>query len=440
MKLHYERRVFLLALAVGLPGVACSLLLIWKPAAWVTSYPRIITVVAVAAWVVLAATLRRHIVFPLQTVSNLIAALREGDFSVRGRQTRALKPHDTLEELIREVNDLAATLHAQRLGAVEAAALLSKVMEEIGVAVFTFDVDHRLKLLNRGAARLLAIPSERAIGETAESLGLADFLKDGAPQLLDASFPGGAGRWEIRRSSFRQEGLPHQLLVLSDITRALREEELQAWQRIVRVIGHEINNSLTPIKSISGSLQSQLRQQNRSPDWEEDLAHGLAIIGSRSESLSRFMTAYARLARLPQPRLQSVDIGTLVRRVAGLETRIAVAIKSGTPVTVSVDADQIEQALINLIRNAADASLETGGGVAITWVRLPAHVELQIEDEGPGLSNTSNLFVPFFTTKPGGSGIGLVLSRQIAEAHGGSLQLDNRVSGRGCVAQVRLPL
>jgi nitrogen fixation/metabolism regulation signal transduction histidine kinase len=440
MKLRYELRVFLMALAVGLPGVVCTLLLIWEPARWIAAYPWAITLGAAAVWVALAAALRRHIVFPLQTVSNLIAALREGDFSVRGRQSRTLRPHDTLEELIRVVNALATTLHTQRLGAIEATALLGKVMEEIDVAVFTFDAEHRLKLLNLGAARLLALPSERAIGETAESLGLADYLKDGGPRLLDASFPGGTGRWEIRRSSFRQDGLPHQLLVLSDITRALREEELLAWQRIVRVIGHEINNSLTPIKSISGTLQSQLSRPIRSSDWEEDLARGLTIIGSRSESLSRFMTAYARLARLPQPRLQPVDIGTLMRRVAGLETRILVDIRSGTPIVVSADADQIEQALINLIRNAADASLETGGGVAVTWVRLPAHVEIQIEDEGPGLSNTSNLFVPFFTTKPGGSGIGLVLSRQIAEAHGGSLRLENRTSTHGCVAHLLLPL
>jgi nitrogen fixation/metabolism regulation signal transduction histidine kinase len=177
---------------------------------------------AVAVWVALAAALRRQVVFPLQTISNLIAALREGDFSVRGRQSRTLKPHDTLEELIREVNQLATTLHTQRLGAIEATALLGKVMEEIDVAVFTFDAEHRLKLLNVGAARLLALPSERAIGETAESLGLADYLKDGGPRLQDASFPGGTGRWEIRRSTFRQGGLPHQLLVLSYITRALR--------------------------------------------------------------------------------------------------------------------------------------------------------------------------------------------------------------------------
>src|SRR5205823_8917291 len=140
----------------------------------------------------------------------------------------------------------------------------------------------------------------------------------------DAVFPGGSGRWEVRRSMFRQGGLPHQLLVLSDVSRALREEELKAWQRIVRVIGHELNNSLAPIKSISGSLNSLLRRETRPADWEEDMQRGLAVIGSRSESLSRFMAAYAQLARLPQPKFQSVDIAALLRRVLGLETRMKI--------------------------------------------------------------------------------------------------------------------
>jgi len=440
MKLRYEQRVFLMALAVGSPGVAGMLLLISRSPSWITENRAIVTLVIAAAWLLLAAVLRRQIVFPLQTVSNLVAALREGDFSVRGRQSRALKPHDTLEELIREINELAKTLHTQRLGAVEATALLAKVMEEIDVAVFTFDADNRLKLLNRSAARLLDLSPERAIGQTADELGLSDYLNEGGPRLLDASFAGGMGRWEIRRSTFREEGLPHRMLVFSDLTRALREEELQAWQRIVRVIGHEINNSLTPIKSISGSLQSLMAKQDRPADWEEDLDRGLAIIGSRAEALGRFIAAYTRLARLPQPRLQKVDIAGLVRRVAALETRLAVAVANGKPLIISADPDQIEQVLINLIRNAADASMETSGGVTVAWTSRASHIDLQIEDEGPGLSNTSNLFVPFFTTKPGGSGIGLVLSRQIAEAHGGSLRLENRPAGPGCVAFLRLPL
>ena len=440
MKLRYERRVFFMALAAGLPGVAVAMLLLWSRPDWVVQRPWGFTIGVLGAWVLLALALRRHIVSPLQTVSNLVAALREGDFSVRGRQSRSLEPHDTLEELIREVNELGRTLHTQRLGAVEAAALLGKVMEEIDVAVYAFDAENRLKLLNRSAAQLLNLPAEQAIGKTASELELLDYLDDTGPRVRDASFAGRTGRWEIRRSAFREGGRPHRLLVFSDLTRTLREEELQAWQRIVRVIGHEINNSLTPIKSISGSLQSQMARPDRPADWEQDLERGLAIMGSRAESLGRFMIAYTRLARLPQPKLQPVEIGALVGRVAGLETRITVHLNSDKPLTVFADADQLEQVVINLIRNAVDASIETGGGVTVTWDSNSTHADLRIEDEGPGLSNTSNLFVPFFTTKPGGSGIGLVLSRQIAEAHGGSLKLENRPSGHGCIAHLRLPL
>jgi nitrogen fixation/metabolism regulation signal transduction histidine kinase len=262
-----------MALGAGLPGILSALVLLWGPDRDVWGNPWIVTAVIVVPWIFLAAVLRRRIVFPLQTVSNLVAALRENDFSFRSRYGRG-SPHDTLEELSREVNTLADTLQEQRLRAVEATALLQKVMEEIGVAVFAFDSERRLKLVNRAAEALLNLPAGQAAGQTAESLGLAEYLENEATRLLDASFPGGTGRWEIRRTEFRQEGRPHQLLVISDLTRALREEELLAWQRIVRVIGHEINNSLAPIKSIAGSLQSNLAKPDRAQDWEEDLTHG----------------------------------------------------------------------------------------------------------------------------------------------------------------------
>jgi nitrogen fixation/metabolism regulation signal transduction histidine kinase len=379
-------------------------------------------------------------VFPLQTISNLIAALRENDFSFRGRYDGGASPRDTLEELTREVNTLAETLQEQRLRAVEATALLQKVMEEIGVAVFAFDGERRVKLVNRAAEALLNLPAGRTTAQTAESLGLAEYLEDRATRIVDASFPGGAGRWEIRRTEFRQEGLPHQLLVISDLTRALREEELQAWQRIVRVIGHEINNSLAPIKSIAGSLQSNLAKQDRAEDWEEDLARGLSIVEARSEALGRFMAAYAQLARLPQPQRKLIEIRALADRVRSLETRVKVVVAAAPAVSVSADPDLMEQVLINLVRNAADAVLETSGAVTIRWNVVGTQLELQVEDEGAGIANPSNLFVPFFTTKPGGSGIGLVLSRQIVEAHGGTLRLENRVPGPGSVARIRLPL
>jgi signal transduction histidine kinase len=170
------------------------------------------------------------------------------------------------------------------------------------------------------------------------------------------------------------------------------------------------------------------------------MRQGLAVIGDRSESLIRFMAAYAKLARLPPPRRTDLELSELIRRAVALETRLPVRLALGAPVELQGDPDQIEQALINLIRNAADAALETGGGVEVAWRRVDEHVEVRIDDEGPGLANTENLFVPFYTTKPGGSGIGLALSRQIAEAHGGSLTLENRMAGTGCEALLRLPL
>jgi signal transduction histidine kinase len=206
------------------------------------------------------------------------------------------------------------------------------------------------------------------------------------------------------------------------------------------VIGHELNNSLAPIKSVAGSLGALVKRTPPPADWREDMERGLMVIESRADALNRFTAAYARLARLPSPHRQSVAFSSLIRRVVALETRLSVGLSHGPEVTVSADPDQLEQLLINVVRNAADAALETGGRVCATWARVDSMVEVRIDDEGPGVPNTGNLFVPFFTTKPGGSGIGLVLSRQIAEAHGGTLTLDNRDEARGTRATLRLPL
>ena len=338
------------------------------------------------------------------------------------------------------MNALSETLRGQRLRELEATALLRRVIEEIDAAVFAFDGERRLRLVNRGGERLLGQPAERLLGKPADTLGLSDWLHGESPRSFDATFPGGAGRWEVRSGSFRQDGLPHQLLVISDLSRVLRAEERSAWQRLVRVLGHEINNSLAPIKSIAGSLRSLAARPARPPDWEHDLRSGLEVIEGRSEALGRFMGSYARLARLPQPAPGSVDVATWVRRVAALETRLEVRVAGGPAVSVSADGDQLDQLLINLVRNAADAALEAGGGVEVGWRTRAGVLEVIVEDDGPGLPDPGNLFVPFFTTKASGSGIGLVLSRQIAEAHGGALTLEPREGRRGARACLRLPL
>jgi len=438
-KITHERRVILLALASGTAGVVVSLAILWT-GDYSAKVQWTLSALILGAWLGFALATRERVVRPLQIVSNLLAALHEGDFSIRARGARR---DDALGEVMLEVNTLAETLRQQRLGALEASALLRKVMEEIDVAVFALDGDDRLRLANRAGERLLARPIERLLGTSASDLGLRACLQADAAPILDLTFPGRTGRFEVRRGTFRQGGLSHRLIVLSDVSRALREEERQAWQRLIRVMGHELNNSLAPIKSLAHSLEQLVGRHPKPHDWEDDMRRGLGVIGARSESLSRFMDGYARLARLPPPRFSDVEVGSLVRRVAGLETRLAVAVLPGPAATMKADADQLEQLLINLVRNGVDAALETGGGVRVGWSRMngsPAALEVFVEDDGPGIPNTSNLFVPFFTTKQEGSGIGLVLSRQIAEAHGGTLTLQNREPEPGCRARLRLPL
>jgi PAS domain S-box-containing protein len=435
----HERRIFQLALLAGLPGVVVSLaLLVYGH--YTAKVQWTLGLVVIGTWVIVAAVLRERVVRPLQTLSNLLAALREGDYSIRAR---GAERDDALGLAFLESNLLGETLRSQRLGAMEATALLRTVMAEIDVAVFAFDDEQRLRLANRAAERLLGQPAERLAGRTAEQVGLAECLTTDAPRSLDVTFPGGAGRWEVRRGEFRQDGRPHTLLVLADVTKTLREEELQAWRRLVRVLSHEINNSLAPIKSIAASLLSLLERDPRPADSDEDVRRGLNVIGGRAEALVRFMSAYAKLARLPAPNKQALDVRAWVHRVAALETRLPVSVEDGPAITIFADGDQLDQLLINLVRNAVDASLESardgGVGVRIRWRRHNGSLALFVEDDGPGLSSSANLFVPFFTTKPQGSGIGLVLSRQVAEAHGGSLALENRREGRGCVATLRIP-
>jgi len=391
------------------------------------------------------AALRHRARFPLQTLANLVAAMREGDFSTRARTSG----RDAMGELAAEINALAAHLRGQRLDSMEAAALLRAVMAEIDVAVFAFDPQQRLILINRAGEKVLGRASEHALSRSASELGLSECLEGESSRILSRAFPGGGDRWSVRRGAFRQGGFQNQLLVLTDLSRALREEERQAWRRLLRVLGHELNNSLAPIKSIAASLEDLIAREPKAKDWQDDLASGVSVISSRTAALTRFMEEYSKLAKLPAPHFQNVSLAPLIERLVNLERRVSIRVQPGPPITLNADPDQLEQLLINLLRNATDAVLEIRSGkteapspeeVKLGWNVRSGTVEITVADQGSGLADTANLFVPFFTTKPGGTGIGLVLSRQIAEAHGGSLVLENRKERTGCIARLRLPL
>jgi len=434
-RFSYEGKITWLTVVAALPAILVALALLWL-GDYSAKVQWTLTILIVGCFAVFISSTREHTIRPLQTMSNLLAALREGDYSIRARGARA---GNALGEALLEINSLGETLRLQRLGAFEATALLRTIMSEIDVAVFTFDPRRHLRLVNRAGETLLGQPMDKLLGKTAGELSLDTCLDVSEDEPLTLNFPGGSGRWGIRRSTFREEGLPHELLVLTDLSRTLREEERRAWQRLVRVLGHEMNNSLAPIKSLAASLESLLRRDPLPPDWKDDAGAGLNSIASRADSLSRFLQAYTRLTKLPPPQKQDVDLASLVQRVVDLEPRLKVQVMPGPKTMIRADAAQIEQALINLVHNAVDAALETQGNVAIGWREKEGCVEISVQDDGPGIMNPANLFVPFFTTKPDGSGIGLPLSRQIAEAHGGSLALTNREAGQGAQALLRLP-
>src|SRR4051794_6250827 len=434
-RITHENRLTLLTAGAILPAAIIALSILWF-GDYTPKVQWTLTLIIVVVFLGFVSSVREHVIRPLQTMTNLLAALREGDYSIRARGARE---DDALGEVLLEINSLGETLRVQRLGAFEATALLRTIMAEIDVAVFSFDPERRLRLVNRAGEHLLGKPMDKLLGKQAADLGLAACLEANEDAPLSLAFPGASGRWGVRRSTFREHGLPHELLVLTDLSRTLREEERRAWQRLVRVLGHEMNNSLAPIKSLAGSLEALLRKEPRPTDWQDDARSGLKSIAARADSLSRFMEAYARLARLPPPQKEDFELGELIRRVASLEPRLAVNVIAGPATQVLADAAQLEQLLINLVHNAVDAALETQGKVTVGWRVAGDCIEIFVTDEGPGIMNLTNLFVPFFTTKPGGSGIGLALSQQIAEAHGGSLTLGNRRDRQGAEALLRLP-
>jgi nitrogen fixation/metabolism regulation signal transduction histidine kinase len=428
------RRVWRFCLLLALPALIFAGVFLYQ--GLLSFAPAILLIACLLLYLLLvAAALIEGMVRPLQTLSNVVASLREGDYSFRARGAGS---EDALGELATEINALADLLQKQRVRSLEATALLARILEVMHTPLFAFDRHDRLQLASNSGAQLLGRPLARCYNQSARELGLQDLLA--APDQTTHSFGAKPTRWLLRKAAFRQDGAPHTLLLLADVSLPLQEEEQMAWKRLIRVLGHELSNSLAPIKSIAGSLLERVNSLPGDDATLRDFRRGLGVVESRADALHRFVQSYRQLAQLPPPQLRPVPLGPLLERVAHLEQRLAVQLEPGPPVVLNADPDQLEQMFINLLANAVDASLANGAqGAHVSWRVAGGATLVSIEDRGLGIANAENLFVPFYTTKPAGSGVGLALAQQIARAHGGEISLLNREDGPGARATVRLP-
>jgi nitrogen fixation/metabolism regulation signal transduction histidine kinase len=438
--MRIERQILIRSLASGLAGTVIAMWFLWSGDYSIQTQATL-TILLLLLWMGFAFGLRARIVYSLRTISNLLEALREGDYSLR---IRGASREDALGELVLEVNALTRSLQEQRFGAVETTALLRKTLAQIDVAMFGFNQQGRLCLVNDSGQKVLGGNEKEILGRQANNLGLAACLEGNTPRVIDLVLPVGVRRWELRRTTYREKGISHQLIFLSDLTRTLHEEERLAWKRLIQIMRHEINNSLTPIQSVSQTLQTRIKQSSTPEQWQPDVQEGLEIISARSDELGRFIESYSKLTRLPDPVLDEVNVRAWIQHVVGLETRLQVSLQPGPDATIEADRGQLDQLLINLVTNAVEAGLESNpeknAEVKVGWRIEDRHLQVWVNDNGPGFDVSNDVFVPFFTTKAKGSGIGLALSRQIAEAHGGYLTLENRSDEKGCRACLWLPL
>lgn len=432
------RRLYWAAVFAIMPTLITALVLLWQLT--LSFYAKIL----ISSFLLITSVgfvwfLHTQLVYQLRNLSNLVEGIRLGDFTLRGKLR---KSDDAFSELVNEINYLADELSTHRVASEEAFKLLEKTIAHINVAIFAFDSDQKIKLANQAACQLLSMPYEQLIGCKAQTQGLDQFLHTKRTRLVNHTFPGAIGRWQIRCEGFRDAGVQQQVLFITDLRQVLRDEELTAWKNLMRVVSHEINNSLFPITSLSQTLSNMINRHPLAEGLKEDLNEGLTIISERSNNLSGFIKRYAQLAKVPAPDKKLFDFVVLIERVMVLFERNRITLDEALlsqPIQLYADPSMIEQVVINVTKNA----FEAGGPIKYQWSKSAHHFTFKVFDSGSGISNVSNIFVPFYTTKPRGSGIGLVFCRQILDSHEGSLSLANNTDANdkfgGCVATFTLP-
>lgn len=440
MRFSYETTIILRAALCALPPTIVALVLLiqndatWET--WVTCLTLILLPFPFMAW-----SLQNWIASPLRVAANVISSIREGDFTLRSR--RVTEASGTIVELYDEINSIAAIMEKSRFSSIETQKVIDKITANIDVATLIVRSDRVVAQANEAARRLISsINHWDSIPElkTVDELNISFVLDQSSQDFSRFSFVNESRRFEGRRGIFILDGERFDLILLTDITRAASEQERDSWKRLLRVLGHELNNSIAPISSLSSTLSKIAKVSDIEAETKTDLLEGLETITNRSRNIVRFMGDYTRLAKLPDPETAPVQLAPLFQAACQLfGDNVSFVATSPNP-TVSIDRAQFEQALINLLKNATEASSKKPGSVTCSIEAIAGVAVIRIEDDGPGIANPDNLFVPFYTTKAKGSGIGLVLSKQIIEAVGGTLSLANRQERSGCRVIIQLNL
>ena len=369
-----------------------------------------------------------------RALAGTVDSYRDGDFSF-GLSWRR---NDEIAELVDTHNALGDALREQRLGLVQRELLLDTMVQNTPVAMVLVDPSGFVTYANLAARR------EFNRGRRLEGLSLEELLAQAPAPLRDALESGRDGlfglgedddeqTWHVSQREFRLNGRPQRLIMLRQLTTELRRQEVQTWKKVIRVISHELNNSLAPVASLAHSGAELTRRGQHAR-----LESVFATIEERARHLEGFIRGYASFAKLPSPRLEAVAWPALVER---LRSQIDFVLEDALPgEPARLDVPQIEQALLNLLKNAHESG-SPPEGVSLRVRRLPGQLRIEVADRGTGMSDAvlANALVPFYSTKRSGTGLGLALAREIAEAHGGRISLGNRPEG-GLVVTLVLPV